>query len=122
MNYEDYDIIEVPLRELRPMVEAEAWPPVLESIKERGLEHPIVAIWTDATKWAEEKRNKYPQILDAPAINFRFLQVRFGHNRLRAYKELGKETIPCIIAENAEEAASIGKEQAKWQKQNLGPL
>ena len=122
MNYKDHEVVDVPIKELKPMVEATAWKEVLESIKDIGLQHPIVVMYTDANKWAAEKRDKYPQILDAPAINFKFLQVRFGHNRLRAYKELGKETIPCILAQDAEEAANIGREQHKWQKNNLGAL
>jgi len=116
----DYEEIAIVL--LYPMVKASATNEVKKSIEEIGLQHPIVVIRTDANVWAKEKKEKYPQILDAPKVNFRLYQIRFGHNRVEAYKALGYTKIPAILADNAEHAADIGREQALWQKQKLGPL
>jgi len=105
------------------MVKAKCTNEVRGSVKKIGLKHPIVIIPTTKAAWLKEKREKYNFILDPPGIAVgTFYQIRFGHNRVEAYKELGYQEIPCIICNTPAEAAEIGKEQSKWFKQTHGPL
>lgn len=115
--------VEIPIQWLNPMVKAKATNEVKASIIKIGLQHPIVIMPTTKKDWLKEKEEKYNFILPPPDINSgRFYQIRFGHNRVEAYKELGYEVIPAIICDTAEEAATIGKRQALWMKQKIGPL
>ena len=115
-------MISIDITLLYPMVKAQCTKEVKESIEKIGLQHPITIIKTTRELWAIEKRDKYNFILDPPDISGEFYQIRFGHNRVAAYLELGYTKIDAIVCENAEDAADIGRSQALWMKQKIGPL
>jgi len=114
-------MIHINIKDLHFMVKPKCTNEVKASIEKMGLKNPVVVVKTTKAKW-EEERHSYPFITYPPKKEGEFYQIRFGHNRVSAYKELGYETIPAIICDTAEEAATIGKRQALWQKQTIGPL
>lgn len=117
----------VPMAKLHPTIKW-GWHPdnyqdIITSIKEHGLDHPIVIWETTVEEWLKMS-NAQPADIIGPPMGFNrnptkpVLLVMCGNNRLNAAKELGYDYIDVIICKNKEEVNKwCGKQRKDWRVQ-----
>ena len=113
------DIKVIPLNELHCHVVVEN--PIFlgrveESIAEFGLQNPVVVVPITIKRWKELKSYN-SAMLPAPEGHPEDIvfQVRCGNNRVRIARELGYDTIDCIVVEKMADSNAICLKQRDQQ-------
>jgi ParB-like chromosome segregation protein Spo0J len=94
-----------------------------DSIKEFGMQNPVVVVSMTIKRWQELKEYN-PDILSPPegVGDNTVFQVRCGNNRVRAARQLGYDTIDCIVVEKMQDSNSLclqqREQQNKWSSTN----
>ena len=83
----------------------EFYEPLKQSIKEYGLQHPIVIMyvtWEQYNGWYQSNKSLIP-----PPDLESFYTVRCGNNRVRIARELGYNSIDSFLCTNLKEASDL---------------
>ena len=70
---------------------------VEDSLRQIGMEYPVIVVKMNGVEWWEEKVDFNPDILSPPYIYGEYNRVQCGNNRVRAARELGFTHIECIL-------------------------
>lgn len=117
----------VPMDQLNPTIKW-GWHPdnyqdIITSIKNDGLDHPIVVWETTVGEWLKMS-NAQPEDIIGPPMGLNrnpsrpVLLIMCGNNRFNAAKELGYDYIDVIICNSKEEVNVWCKLQRKdWREQ-----
>lgn len=117
----------VPIAKLHPIIKW-GWHPdnyqdIITSIREHGLDHPLVVWETTVAEWLKMS-NAQPEDIIGPPMGLNrnpskpVLLVMCGNNRLNSAKELGYDYIDVIICKEREEVSKRCSAQRKdWRVQ-----